>query len=220
MPGRYRETHPWPFFGLRITTPRLELRMPDDEDLAELFEAARAGIHAADTMPFSVPWTDGIQEANAATHFLAHHWTARAALSAESWTLQFAVIAEGRIVGSQELAADDFAGSRSVRSGSWLTQDAHGRGIGTEMRAAVLHLGFAGLGALEARTSAWFDNTASQRVSRRLGYVRNGEQLIARRGEPTDHLNFRLTRAAWEVDHLGGVELHGLEPCRALLGAA
>ena len=28
MPGRYRDTHPWPLFGLRITTPRLELRMP------------------------------------------------------------------------------------------------------------------------------------------------------------------------------------------------
>ena len=42
------------------------------------------------------------------------------------------------------------------------------------MRAAVLHLAFAGLGALEAQTSAWIDNTASQRVSLRLGYVHEG----------------------------------------------
>jgi RimJ/RimL family protein N-acetyltransferase len=220
MPGRYRETHPWPFFGLRITTPRLELRMPDDEDLAALFEAARAGIHAADAMPFGVPWTDGLQEPDAATRFLAHHWTARGALSPASWTLQFAVIADGRIVGNQELAADDFAGSRSVRSGSWLTLDAQGRGIGTEMRAAVLHLGFAGLGALEARTSAWVDNVASQRVSRRIGYEPDGEQLLARRGEPTRHLSFRLTRETWSSNQFDGIALHGLEPCLPLLGAA
>ena len=53
------------------------------------------------------------------------------------------------------------------------------------MRAAVLQLAFAGLGALEAQTSAWHDNPASQRVSLRLGYVHEGQQLLARRGEPT-----------------------------------
>ncbi len=58
MPGRYRDTHPWPLYGLRITTPRLELRVPDDEDAVALFEAARAGIHPAGEMPFGVPWTD------------------------------------------------------------------------------------------------------------------------------------------------------------------
>ena len=81
MAGGYRDTHPWPLFGLRITTPRLELRMPDDDDLAELFEAARAGIHAADEMPFGIPWTDGIQEPDAAASFLAFHWTARGAIT-------------------------------------------------------------------------------------------------------------------------------------------
>ncbi len=220
MTGRYRETHPWPFFGLRITTPRLELRMPDDEDLAELFAAARAGIHPADEMPFGIPWTDGLHEPDAAVHFLAFHWTARGAIGPERWSLPFAVIADGRVIGTQELTAESFAGSRSVSSGSWLTESAQGRGIGVEMRAAVLHLAFAGLGALEAQTSAWIDNTASQRVSLRLGYERDGEVLMARRGEPTRHLRFRLTRDAWQQNHFDGIELHGLEPCRALLGAA
>jgi RimJ/RimL family protein N-acetyltransferase len=220
MPGRYRDSHPWPLFGLRITTPRLELRIPDDEDLGELFEAARAGIHPADEMPFGIPWTDGLQEPGAVTPFLAHHWEARAALSPERWRLVFAVIADGRVVGTQELNADDFAGSRSVGSGSWLTQSAQGRGLGVEMRAAVLHLAFAGLGALEAQTSAWVDNESSQRVSLRLGYLPDGEQLLARRGEPTRHLRFRLTRDAWSRNHFDGVEVHGLEPCLPLLGAA
>jgi len=220
MPGRYRDTHPWPLFGLRVTTPRLELRMPDDEDLAELFESARAGIHAPDAMPFGVPWTDGIQEPEAATRFLAHHWAGRGAVSPEAWSLQLAAVVDGRVVGSQELAATDFPGSRSVRSGSWLTSAAQGRGIGTEMRAAVVHLAFAGLGALEARTSAWFDNPASRSVSLRIGYEPDGEQLIGRRGLPTVHQNFRLTREAWEARRRDDIALHGLEPCLALLGAA
>ena len=220
MPARYRDSHPWPLFGLRITTPRLELRLPDDVDLAELFDAARAGIHAADAMPFFIPWTDGIQEPDAAVNFLAYHWTARGAVTPTHWSLQFAVIADGRVIGTQELSAKEFPTTRSVSSGSWLTADAQGRGIGTEMRAAVLHLAFAGLGALEALTSAWVDNPASQRVSRRIGYVPNGEQLIARRGEPTGHLNFRLTRDAWSRSQFDGIALHGLEPCLALLGAA
>jgi RimJ/RimL family protein N-acetyltransferase len=220
MPGRYRDSHPWPFYGLRITTPRLELRVPDDEDIVELFEAARAGIHPAGEMPFGVPWTDDIQEPGALERFVSFHWTARGGISAARWALPFAVVHEGRIIGHQDVNAEDFAGSRSVSSGSWLTQSAQGRGLGVEMRAAVLHLAFAGLGALEAQTSAWIDNSASQRVSLRLGYAHEGEQLLARRGEPTRHLRYRLTREAWQRNHFDGIELHGLEPCLALLGAA
>ena len=220
MPGRYRDSHPWPLYGLRITTPRLELRIPDDEDLVELFEAARAGIHPAGEMPFGIPWTDGIQEPGALERFLSFYWTARGALAPEKWQLPFAVVSDGAVVGTQEIFSEDFAGSRSVATGSWLTLSAQGRGIGVEMRAAVLHLAFAGLGALEAQTSAWLDNRASQRVSLRLGYVHEGEQLLARRGEPTRHLRYRLTREAWQRTHFDGIELHGLEPCLALLGSA
>ena len=220
MPGRYRDTHPWPLFGLRITTPRLELRIPDDVDLAELFAAARAGIHPPGEMPFGIPWTDGIHEPTAVTSFLAYHWTARGKLSPQSWSLPFAVVRDGRIIGTQELLAEDFAGSRSVSSGSWLTASAQGNGFGVEMRAAVLHLAFAGLGALEAQTSAWVDNPASQRVSLRLGYEHEGQTLLARRGEPTPHLRYRLTREAWEQTRRDDIELRGLEPCLALLGAA
>ena len=125
------------------------------------------------------------------------------------------MIEDRRVVGTQELMAESFPGSRSVSSGSWLTESAQGRGIGVEMRAAVLHLAFAGLGALEAQTSAWIDNAASQRVSLRLGYLRDGEMLMARRGEPVRHLRFRLTREAWQQNHFDGIELHGLEPCFA-----
>ena len=47
----------WPFAALRITTPRLELRYPDDDDLVALAHLAVEGIHDPATMPFFVPWT-------------------------------------------------------------------------------------------------------------------------------------------------------------------
>src|SRR4051812_11182861 len=47
----------WPLFGLRVCTPRLELRYVDDELARALAELAIDGIHPPDTMPFNVPWS-------------------------------------------------------------------------------------------------------------------------------------------------------------------
>jgi hypothetical protein len=45
----------WPLFGLAITTPRLELRLPTDGELGAVVEAARGGIHNDDPHPFQNP---------------------------------------------------------------------------------------------------------------------------------------------------------------------
>ena len=55
---------------------------------------------------------------------------------------------------------------RSVATGSWLGLRHQGHGIGKEMRAAVLHFAFAGLGAIEALSGAWDDNKPSLGVER------------------------------------------------------
>ena len=221
MPGRSRDTHPWPFFGLRITTPRLELRMPDDEDLAELFEAARAGIHPADEMPFGVPWTDGLSEPDGAGQFLAYHWTARGALSPESWALNFAVVADGRVVGIQELMVAGLR--RQPQRDQRLLADRLRPGTRDRRRDARRRAPPRLRRARRARgaTSAWVDNAASQRVSpARSATSPTASCLMARRGEPTRHLRYRLTREAWQRNHFDGIEIHDLEPCLALLGAA
>jgi hypothetical protein len=51
------------------------------------------------------------------------------------------------------------------------------------MRAAILHLAFAGLGALEATSGAWQDNTRSLGISEAHGYEHNGVDLKLRRGQ-------------------------------------
>jgi RimJ/RimL family protein N-acetyltransferase len=209
----------WPLFGLRLTTPRLELRYPDDELALAVAELTTKGIHPADEMPFAVPWTDAPVD-ELARNSLQHFWKGRAELAPDDWHLPMVAVVDGEPVGVQSMLAKHFAARRGVETGSWIGRAHQGRGIGTEMRRAVLHLAFEGLGAQLAETSAWHDNAASLAVTRKLGYEPNGERLELRRGAPTRQLQFRMSRDAWAARGRGAdVRIAGLEPCLALLGA-
>lgn len=212
--------HPyWPLFDLRIRTPRLALRLPDDGELVALARLAAGGIHGAGAMPFAIPWTER-PSPDLERRLLQWHWANRAGWSPDGWRLSFAVFEGGRIVGAQDVRAEDFARVRTVHTGSWLGREHQGKGIGKEMRAAALHLAFAGLGGLIAQTSAFADNAASLGVTRALGYVRDGEELVVRRGVASRHLRFRLERDEWERRRRDDIVLEGLEPCLPLLGRA
>ncbi|MCK2221133.1 GNAT family N-acetyltransferase [Actinomadura sp. ATCC 31491] len=205
----------WPLFDLSITTPRLVLRLPSLADLDELADRAAEGVHEEGFMPFLFPWTDG-EPAERARRTAQYHFRAWGALTPEDWALEFAVLHEGVVVGTQGVMAKDFAVTREVSTGSWLGRRFHGRGIGTEMRAAVLHLAFAGLGARHAVTQAFEDNHASLAVTRKLGYREDGITLHNRRGEAAVTQRFRLRAGEWA--ETPGVEVHGLAPCLPLLG--
>ena len=106
---------------------------------------------------------------------------------------------------------------RTVETGSWLAQPEHGRGIGTEMRAAVLHLAFAGLGAEEAHSGSFADNPSSAAVSRHNGYEANGEEILAREGEAARMQRWVLTRAKWTPHRRDDITIEGLDGCLPLL---
>jgi RimJ/RimL family protein N-acetyltransferase len=105
-----------------------------------------------------------------------------------------------------------------VHTGSWLGRDHQGQGIGTQMRAAVLWLAFAGLGAESACSGAFEDNLASIAVSRKLGYQDDGIDRYVRRGEPVVSRRFRLDRQAWQDSRAVPAVIEGLEPCLPLFG--
>jgi RimJ/RimL family protein N-acetyltransferase len=107
---------------------------------------------------------------------------------------------------------------REVHTGSWLGRDYHGQGIGTRMRAAVLWLAFAGLGAEYACSSAFADNPASIAVSRKLGYRDDGISRYVRRGAPGITRRFRLDRQTWQEGQLAPAVIEGLAPCLPLFG--
>lgn len=215
--GYRRRVHVLPIYDLRIRTPRLELRLPDLELLEELVAVAARGVHHPDFMPFGIPWTDRPSPQMERGAF-QYHLLQVATWSPDAWTFNPVVIHEGRVIGSQGMGADSFAQSRSIHTGSWLGQEFQGRGLGREMRAAILHLGFQGLGAREALSGAFQDNPASIAVSRSLGYEENGTALMARRGSPAIHVGLRLTREKWLSRPRPEVSLEGLGGCLELFG--
>jgi RimJ/RimL family protein N-acetyltransferase len=209
----------WPLFGLRVVTPRLEIRLPTDEDLVGLIEEILAGVHEPSSTPFTIPWTDD-PSPRRERESLQWWWAKRAEWSADKWNFTGAVFVDGRPIGVQDVFAENFSKLRTLETGSWLGLRHQGKGIGKEMRAAILHLAFDGLGAVEAYSGAWHDNFASIGVSRALGYVPNGEAIGLRRDVPDRATKFRLTREAWEPSRRDDIDIFGVEPCLELFGAA
>jgi RimJ/RimL family protein N-acetyltransferase len=202
-----------PLWDLRVRTRRLELRLPTDDELVELFHLAERGIHPPEEMPFLVPWTDDLRLGA----FLAFHRGAWKAWRPERWSLNLITFLDGEPIGSQALEAQDFTATREVGTGSWLGAPHQGKGIGTEQRAAVLELAFKGLGAEAAVSGSMIHNIGSQRVSEKLGYRLTGTHTIAPRGEPVEQYDFRLERGDWTCPVT--VEITGLEASLPLFGA-
>ncbi|MCW0215663.1 MAG: GNAT family N-acetyltransferase [Pseudonocardia sp.] len=208
----------WPQRTLVLRTPRLELRPDDDEGLLELVEEAYRGIHPPERMPFLESWTDA-DPRYLGRGMLQYHWSERAAFAPEKWTLHFLARLDGRVIGTQGMTGVDFGVTREVDTGSWLGQRFQGRGLGTEMRAAVLAYAFDVLGAEHARSDAFADNHASHRVSEKLGYHRDGLRRLAVRGKVVDNTRLRLPREdfrrpAWEL------QVEGHTPALAALLSA
>ncbi|MFE0761178.1 GNAT family N-acetyltransferase [Streptomyces smyrnaeus] len=209
----------WPLYGLRLTTPRLQLRLPDERTLAELAELAAGKVHDDSEMPFSIPWTAASPEERKRGCF-QHVLSTIADWRPEAWTLSLAVLHEGRVIGRQDVTSTDFAVVREAETGSWLGAAHQNKGFGTEMRAAVLQLAFAGLGARSMTSAAMTDNLRSRRVSEKLGYRPDGLMSAAVLGRARTFERLRLDRADWEAHRSVPVETAGLEPSAlALFGA-
>jgi RimJ/RimL family protein N-acetyltransferase len=208
----------WPLFGLRLRSEHLVLRLPTDDDLPAFVDLGKAGIHPPDEMPFGVAWS--AQPSPAFERgFVQHHWLMRATWTPADWTLNLMVELDGQAIGTQTLAAKEFAIHRAVDTGSWLGQAFQGQGFGKEMRSAVLSLAFDGLGARSAESSAFLDNLASSGVSRSLGYADNGRGSLAPQGVARETQRFRMTVDDWRSRPRPPVEIDGLEACRELFGA-
>jgi RimJ/RimL family protein N-acetyltransferase/ribosomal protein S18 acetylase RimI-like enzyme len=171
---------PGPLTRLRLRTPRLELRVPTRAEARRLFAVAEAGIHDPDVMPFEIPWTDELDEAD----FVAH------VTGSTPDAIRFTAFSDGEPIGVQALDVH----RDHVTTGSWLGAAYQGRGLGTEMRAAVLTYAFDTRRATVARSGAIQGNPQSLGVSRKLGYEVVGSHLVSPRGEPVEHTDVELRR--------------------------
>ncbi|AKN16120.1 hypothetical protein MHAE_05177 [Mycobacterium haemophilum DSM 44634] len=207
----------WPLFDLRITTRRLQLRLPTEELCDQLIDTVLEGVHNPDLMPFSIPWTRAPRE-EVPFNTLSYLWQELAGFKQDCWALPLAVVIGGKAVGIQALNAKDFPITREVGSGSWLGLPHHGQGYGFEMRAAALYFAFSELGAQVATSASFVDNPASIAVSRRNGYQDNGVDRMAREGTLAEQLRFRLTRDDWQRHRSVEVQVEGFDGCRTLFG--
>jgi len=205
----------WPLFNLRIVTPRLELRLPTTDELNELAGLAADGVHDPDFMPFLNGWTDQ-PPVELGRSVMQYHWRMLGSWSPDNWALHLAVLHDGTVIGIQEIFGKNFAVLKEFGSGSWLGRRYQGNGYGTEMRAAILHLGFAGLGGEYAVSGAFDDNASSLGVSRKLGYQSDGTGRFVRRGKAAGFTRLRLHRSEWV--RRDDIVIEGLENCREMFG--
>jgi RimJ/RimL family protein N-acetyltransferase len=206
-----------PLYGLRLITPRLELRLGARDELFEVHELARQGIHPPDEMPFENPWTDRSADEDFVEQCVAFHESALRDWRPDRWSFNPLVFLAGRPIGSQSMRAKDFRTRREVDTGSWLGQAYQGQGLGTEMRTASVELAFRVLGAEAALSGSILGNESSKRVSEKLGYAMVGTSTLAPRGEPVEKYDFRLERDRWRPPF--PVVIEGAEECLALFGA-
>ncbi|MEU4194374.1 GNAT family protein [Kribbella sp. NPDC026611] len=208
----------YPLFDVRVSTPRLELQGASDELLFELADVVRAGKTHAEPLPYDDPISLYEPDPDLrVAKWLRAIWRGRGHVDAEKWRLYFVVVVDGRPVGMQDLCGVNFSTFGTFTTFSWLSSDLRGRGLGREMREAILHLGFEGLDAKEATSDAFVDNHSSNAISQTLGYEPNGADWATRRGEPALLNCWRLTRDAWEKRRRDDITLHNVEACETFL---
>lgn len=202
----------WPLLNLRMTTDRLVLRFPSEDELAALAGVAATGVHPPGQRPYLTPWTEGSPQQRA-VHVVQQHWSRRGNWTPQAWALELGLFHEDQPVGMVALRARDFGVLREVKTESWLGVDYHRRGLGTEARAALLQLAFGELHAESALTEVFRDNAGSQGVSRRLGYRPDGISRDVREGEVLISDRLRLDREDWVAADRIEVVVDGIEPC-------
>jgi len=167
----------WPPFGLRIESPRLELRVVRETDFPAYAAAAASGVTHTSRNPFRFAWNEkGPKDlVKASLPFL---WSTRPSIGPDHWYLAFGIFVKdadgaegsaaqesGELIGMQGCYAHDWPILRTVSSGSWLRADRQGQGLGTEARAAMLLWAFDHFGAEYAESGAYTSNERSRRVS-------------------------------------------------------
>jgi len=209
----------YPPLNLRVVTPRLELRGANDDLLNRLAPVVGSGKATADPPPWDDPSPFYEPDPDVRVHkWLRGIWRGRGTVRPELWRLYFVVVVDGEPIGMQDVIGDQFDSFGTVETSSWVSSDARQRGIGTEMRSAILHFAFDGLGAEEAHSEAAVENAGSNGVSERLGYERNGTAWATHQGQPVLGQRWRLGRETWADRRRNDIAMSGVEECRAALG--
>jgi RimJ/RimL family protein N-acetyltransferase len=218
VPTISKTASPYPPLNVQVHTPRLSLLGATDELLEQLVPVVRKGVVTTPPWPFDDPMSLYKDNPDREWAWLRAIWAGRAKVSDSFWRLYFAVVVDGKPVGMQDLIGNNFSSFGTVGTFSWLSPETRGLGLGKEMRQAVLHLAFDGLGAQQADSAAFVDNHASNSVSQAVGYLPNGTDWDTRRGDAAEINRWKLTREHWLKARRDDIELVGVADCLPVLG--
>jgi RimJ/RimL family protein N-acetyltransferase len=204
----------WPLHGIRLRTADLDLQVMTEADLPTLSSVLPDDVGLN---PHATRYAGLDGRANRSAIIAQAYWRALGVWSPDDWALPFVVRSGGEVVGAQWLEGPDWRADRTVDSSSWLVAPARGRGLGKQMRAAVLALAFGRLRADAAVSSAVVENRSSLGVSRALGYRDTHRSVLEHSGETLQHV--RLGRATWEASgQAREVVIAGVSPALPLFG--
>lgn len=192
----------WPVFGLVLESPRLRLHAASARDIVAIGTNSYYGSGPRRGAAFT-----------AAELFARAVARSVADWEVENWNIVFAVWRDDEIVGLQELSAQDFPRMRIVETPAWVVPEYRNKGIGQEMRRAVLYLAFHELHAVAAHADPLVANHTAIQVNRLLGYMPRLD-----RGPHGDRLPMALTEEAWRQGSQLSIRVIGLGPCLPLFG--
>lgn len=175
-----------------IASGRLDLRLVEHDDLHDLLEI-HASEEVARYLPFGA-WT-GMADAKA--------WYQRTlARHGEGSAIQFVMHhrAQGRVIGTGLLFHFEEE-SRRAEIGYVLGRKYWGQGFAHEGLGSLLEFAFGELNLRRLEAEIDPRNTASDKVLRRLGFMREGllRQRWSLKGEISDSALYGLLRHEWEA---------------------
>lgn len=144
------------------------LKPIDDPTREELLKVAVLEALPHEVMPL-VPGESGWTPQSMA-NFMAFHESRRGGLAGVNREVTYAIVHEGRVVGSARLAR---ASEDVLETGLWLAQSARRRGIGTmTLRVLIIEAARTGVSTLIARTTR--NNSGALGILRRCGAELSG----------------------------------------------
>ena len=196
-------------YQIIIKTPRLELRIPNEDEIVKLAELASGGVHKAGKEYYNADWLR-VQFPN--NKEILSLWIQKDLKNwdIDNWSFLFAAFYQKTPIGMQHIFSKNFVKTRTFGTGVWLGLEYQGQGFATEMGQVVLYLGFEIFGAKEAYAGVWKKNKASLQLLNKLGYIYNGRYIELLNDKPEVNIRMRLTRDVWKKKRLNNIIVEGI----------
>lgn len=162
-----------PLLRISASSGPVTLRVPDQDELVSYADRLAGGGLDDERSRTTLAWQP-VTPQRAATETLAHVSAGVTSGPGPTWLIPLFVFVDDEPIGRQDLhSGEDFEHLHEAITGSVLLNTHRGHGYGTHARACVLSVAWE-LGVTRCLTEWRSTNTASARVSEKMGYVLNG----------------------------------------------